>query len=227
LISNPLIRRVLFWLIALAVLAGLFALGMTRWRPSVASYPLQGIDVSNHNGDIAWPTVAAAGADFAYIKATEGADMHDPRFAANWDGAGQAGLRRGAYHFFTLCRPASEQATNFITHVGRDPDALPVAVDLEFGGNCAGRPPRDALLGELETFISMVEAHSGKPVVLYVTREFDDHYQVSDAIDRQLWLRSLILEPRYGARPWVMWQASSFRRVPGIEGRVDWNVVRP
>jgi lysozyme len=63
--------------------------------------------------------------------------------------------------------------------------------------------------------------------VLYVTREFDDHYQVSDAIDRQLWLRSLILEPRYGARPWVMWQASSFRRVPGIEGRVDWNVVRP
>jgi lysozyme len=72
----------------------------------------------------------------------------------------------------------------------------------------------------------MVEAHAGQPAMLYITREFEEHYRVSEAIARPLWLRGLVLPPTYGARPWVMWQASNFRSVDGISGRVDWNVVR-
>ncbi len=220
-------KRLGWWSVGAVVLAALVYWGAINWRPGSGSYPVQGIDVSHHNGEIIWPTVAAQDVDFAYIKATEGADLRDPRFAVNWAGAAKAGVRRGAYHFFTLCRLASDQAANFIAHVPRDGSALPVAVDLEFGGNCKERPARDVLLGEIATFIRMVEAHSGKPVVLYVTREFDDFYRVSDAIDRQLWLRSIFFPPDYGARPWTMWQASSFRRVRGIKGRVDWNVAAP
>jgi lysozyme len=220
------LQRIAHGLAAFALVAGLMLWYAVHWRPSVENYPLQGIDVSHHQGDIAWPTVAAADVDFAYMKATEGADLHDMRFAENWAGARKAGVRRGAYHFFTLCRLASDQATNFIAHVPRDADALPAALDLEFGGNCKQRPSRDVLLTELKTFIQMVEAYSGKPVILYITREFDDYYRVSDAIDRQLWLRRIAFPPDFGARPWVMWQASSIRRVNGISGRVDWNVVR-
>lgn len=216
-----------WWIAGAAVLAVLLFLWAIHWRPGSDDYPIQGIDVSHHNGPIVWPMVAADNVDFAYIKATEGADLHDIRFAENWNASAKSGVRRGAYHFFTLCRLASDQATNFIANVPRDAAALPAALDLEFGGNCKERPDRTVLLGEIVTFVRMVEAHTGKPMVLYVTREFDEHYRVTEAIDRQLWLRSIFLPPNYGARPWVMWQASSFRRVDGISGRVDWNVVRP
>jgi lysozyme len=201
--------------------------GLRGWAPSRADYPVQGIDVSHHQGKIDWPRVKAHGVDFAYLKATEGADFRDERFAENWQNAQAAGVRRGAYHFFTLCRLARDQATNFITTVPRDRQALPPVIDLEFGGNCKDRPDRKVLLAEVATFIKMVESHAEKPVMLYVTREFENAYQVSAAFRRPLWLRSMLLTPSYGSHPWVMWQGSSFARVDGIEGRVDWNVLKP
>src|SRR3954470_16000189 len=74
------------------------------WHPSERHYPSQGIDVSHHQGHIAWAKLPRQGVDFAYIKATEGADYVDRRFSINWRAAHAVGIRRGAYHFFTLCR---------------------------------------------------------------------------------------------------------------------------
>ena len=74
----------------------------------------------------------ASGASFAFIKATEGGDVLDPRFAGNWAAARRAGLPRGAYHFFYFCRPAIEQARWFIAHVPKDPSALPPVLDVEW-----------------------------------------------------------------------------------------------
>jgi lysozyme len=208
----------------LIVLFATFLVGY--WTPGRTAYPRQGIDVSHHQGEIQWNAVRADGVDFAYIKATEGADMRDEAFARNWAESKTAGLNRGAYHFFTLCRLASDQATNFIATVPREAGALPPVLDLEFGGNCASRPDRDVVVAEIASFIKMVEAHSETPVMLYMTREFDEFYRVSDSINRPLWLRRILFPPDYGARPWVMWQANPRHRVNGINGPVDWNVVR-
>ena len=217
-------------LIALAALAGagliLFLLS-GRWTPSRASYPAQGIDVSHHQGEIDWSALRQQGVDFAYIKATEGGDHRDRLFAANWQAAGAAGIRRGAYHFFTLCRPGADQAANVIATVPRDPDMMPLAVDLEYLGNCSREVSQEDLHAELAAFIRPVEAHFGKPVMLYLTREFDEAYQVSQSVDRPLWLRRLLFEPAWTERPWTIWQVSNFRRLRGVEGRVDWNVWRP
>jgi lysozyme len=214
------------------VLAGAAAAGLalwfgaSAWHQSETEFPVQGIDVSHHQGRIDWGRLRAQGVDFAYIKASEGGDFRDPRFAENWAGARAGGIRRGAYHFFTLCRPGAVQAGNFNAAVPAEADAMPPAVDLEFGGNCSARPERTALLNELAAFINVVEKRSGQSVVLYLTEEFDAFYRISHALDRPLWLRSLVRRPGYGARPWHMWQASNFRRIDGIEGRVDWNVMR-
>lgn len=198
-----------------------------HWRPSEWRYPRQGIDVSHHQGVIDWAALPAQQVDFAYIKATEGGDHRDRRFVENWAAAGHVGIARGAYHFFTLCRSGVEQAANFIATVPLDAAALPPVIDLEFGGNCAARPSPAALMKELTAFVRPVEAQFGKPVTLYLTREFDAAYSLSTRVRRPLWLRRLVLEPTWGARPWTIWQASSFRRVSGITGRVDWNVMRP
>lgn len=196
-----------------------------HWRPSDASYPRQGIDVSNHQGTIDWSKLPKQGVDFAYIKATEGGDFVDKSFAKNWAAAEAAGVDRGAYHFFTLCKSGREQAANFTRVVPRDANALPPVVDLEYLGNCSRRISVDALHKELNDFVAVVEAHSGKPIVLYLTQEFDEAYQVTKRVDRPTWLRSIIFEPRFTNRAWRIWQVSNFRRLDGIEGRVDWNVM--
>ena len=220
-------RRALIGVALLLFVAACFAWPLAmRWHPSDTRYPRQGIDVSHHQGAIDWRRLPAQGVDFAYIKASEGGDHRDSAFAANWAGAAQAGIAHGAYHYFTLCRSGTEQAANFIAAVPVDPAALPPAVDLEYLGNCAARVPVDAFHRELATFIQLVEARYGKRIILYTTDEFDRAYAVSAGIDRPLWLRSLVIEPRFGARRWTIWQASSFRRLDGIKGRVDWNAMR-
>ena len=224
-------RRAAAWglgtAVCLAAAALLIWLLAGSWHPSEEEWPSQGIDVSHHQGPIDWAALPQQGVDFAYIKATEGGDFRDRRFAANWAGARQAGISRGAYHFFTLCRSGAEQAANFIAAVPLEPDALPPAVDLEYFGNCSARLSPEAFHAELADFIARVEAHYRKPVLLYLTEEFDVAYGVSARVRRPLWLRSLVFEPDFGSRPWRIWQVSNFRRLRGVDGRVDWNVARP
>ena len=221
-------RRAALLLLAFALLAGAALLWAPQWTPSRAAYPVQGIDVSNHQGPIDWSQLRQQGVDFAYIKASEGGDFRDRRFLENWTAARREGIPRGAYHFFTLCRPGAEQAANFLATVPVDATALPAAVDLEFLGNCrtANRMGPRELRRELRIFLDLVERRTGTPTLLYLTKEFDEAHQVSAHFDRPLWLRRLVLEPKFGERRWTLWQASNFRRLDGIDGRVDWNVAR-
>jgi lysozyme len=222
-----LIKRIIFAIAALVLVGLMLWLFATRWTPSRTAYPLQGIDISADQGEIDWRKVRAGGADFAYIKASEGADIRDTRFAENWQAAREAGLRRGAIHRFTLCRLARDQATNFIATVPREANMLPAVLNLGFDDICQARPDRKVLLTEIALFIAMVEAHTGKAMILYMTKDFENAYQISSAVDRSLWLRRMFLAPNYGSHPWVIWQASNRKRIDGIAGPVDWNVLQP
>ncbi len=197
------------------------------WRPSVSSYPQQGLEVSAENGEVMWPSLKAAGASFAYIMATSGDSDRDARFAENWQGSAAIGLKRGAIHRFHLCRLARDQATNFIATVPREAYALPAVVDLSLDHNCAAKPARTVVVQEVATFIRMVEAHTEKPMIIRLSRAFEEEYAVSRAIDRPLWLTSFLLTPSYGERPWIMWRANKARVVDGLETPTGWSVVRP
>lgn len=215
--------------VALGLLVlGCTGVGLAVWIRNPArlrSGESRGVDVSAHQGAIDWPTVAAAGIEFAYIKASEGGDWVDDRFQANWKGAGAVGIRRGAYHFFTLRRPGLDQAENFLKVAPPDPDSLPPVVDLEFGGNGGTRPPRETLLRELTVFVTRVEAAHKRPLVFYLLPEFERLYGVRESLPREEWLRSLWMRPPSG-QSWRIWQYTPLGRVPGIEGDVDLNIRR-
>lgn len=206
------------------VCAWMFAIA---WAPPRTDYAIQGIDVSDEDGAVDWFTVKAGDVEFAYARATIGADVRDALFADNWAGIYEVGLRRGAIHGFSLCQLARDQAGAFVATVPRDPDALPAAIDLSFRDDCPARPERDVVLGEVRTLAAILETHSGKPVMLRIDPDFEAHYRVSAAIPRPLWSTGIFFPPTYLARPWRMWQASTIRRIEGVDRPVNWNVVAP
>jgi lysozyme len=217
----PFILGAVFVLLIAAVLLAWF-LWLPRFRPALGAGERYGIDVSSHQGTIDWRKVAADGMSFAYVKATEGADLVDPSFDRNWTGASQAGLDRGAYHFFTLCSSGLDQAENFLRTVPDDPHALPPAVDLELAGNCSTRPDQTVIDRELASFLDAVETKTGKEVTLYIGKDFENRYHVRSRLDRPLWVRRVLFRPN---GPWAMWQVGGFAKVDGIDGRVDLDVA--
>lgn len=196
------------------------------FEPDRNRYPVRGVDVSHHQGTIDWLALKSDGIAFAYIKATEGGDFSDLKFAENWREAARAGISRGAYHFFTLCRKGGEQARHFIATVPVTPGALPPAVDLEFGGNCARRPSAAALRIELTTFLKALETHYKSKPILYTTRAFHDAYLRGAYPGYGFWTRSIYLEPDFRNKSWIIWQFHERARKPGIKGPVDLNVFR-
>lgn len=221
-------RYIRWGAVALAIALAAIAVWsyITGWAPSRDEYPVQGIVVSERNGSPQWAELGATGVDFAYITAVEGARGRDSQFQANLAAVQEAGIRFGALHHFDICRLASDQATMFLTSVPRNDRALPPAVQLDFSETCKGRPNRALILSELATFLNQIEAHSGTPAILLLTKEFEEEYQVSKSIDRTVWLEGDWFLPDYSARPWVMWTANQQRRVSGIDGQVRWVVVR-
>jgi lysozyme len=169
--------------------------------------------------------VRARGADFAYIVATSGSDRRDPAFEANWAALPEAGLRRGAVHVYSLCQPAVDQANAFNTFVPAAKDALPVAIDIQFRDDCTARPDKATLVNDLTRFVTMVETHTAKPVLLRIGKSVESTYGLSAALPRPIWAMADIVTPDYAVQPWRMWRASSFRRIEGIKGPVNWDVV--
>jgi lysozyme len=214
-----------------AVLLLLVLLGLWGWyvwlpgyRPGLEAGERYGVDVSSHQSEIDWENVAGDGIEFAYIKATEGGDYVDERFQQNWDDSAAAGLDRGAYHFFTLCRPGDEQAENFLRTLPADSDALPPAVDLELRGNCSRRPDRAWIERELGAFLTQVEDGTGQTVVLYIGDDFEGRYHIRDELTRPIWHRRVLIRP--DVEGWWIWQVHGYASVDGIDGDADLNVMR-
>jgi lysozyme len=198
-------------------------------RKAPQRYAVHGIDAARYQGAIDWQLAAGAGVSFAYLKATEGGDGLDPAFATNWQGAAQAGIPRGAFHFFYFCRPAREQAAWFIRNVPRSPGALPPVLDMEwtpFSPTCTLRPDPATVRAEAETFLNFLEQHYGQRPLIYTSPEFYATNQMAHIPRVEFWLRSVADHPSktYPNQAWTFWQYSSTGGVAGVQGPVDTNV---
>ena len=202
--------------------AGARFLCLPGHRPELRSGERYGIDVSHHQGSISWHRVAADGISFAYLKASEGSSFVDPRFDANWRRAGEAGIDRGAYHYFSLCSAGANQARNFLDVVPNRLE-LPPAVDLELAANCSERPTESTVRRELMRFLGAIETDVGRQAILYVGDDFDELYPFVNELDRPRWQLGFVLRPN---DPWLVWQVGSYARVDGIDGPVGLDVLR-
>jgi lysozyme len=185
---------------------------------------LAGIDVSHFQGEVDWRAVAAADVRFAFIKATEGLDDVDPRFAQNWQDSRAAGLLRGAYHFLHPDLDARQQAAHFLAVVTLDDDALPPALDVEVTG---GVDPA-TLTACIETWLASVEAALGCKPVIYTDPSFWRDNVGASLGGYPLWLACYAPQPDVPASwpTWTFWQHSQSGSVVGIQGPVDLDSCR-
>ena len=197
-------------------------------KTSPRHYAVHGVDVSRWQGNINWQKLRAQGANFAYIKSTDGGDHLDPMFRKNWKGAGEAGLKRGAYHFFYWCRSGAEQADWFIRNVPRAENALPPVIDVEYNhqSNCKRRLSKELVLKKMKAFMDRLEAHYGQRPVIYTAPDFYRDNLRGEFLDYPFWLRAVAEHPSkvYPGRKWVFWQYSGTGLSHGVTGEIDLNV---
>ncbi|HEU4576059.1 MAG TPA: GH25 family lysozyme [Chitinophagaceae bacterium] len=189
-------------------------------------YPIHGIDVSKYQQLIAWDAVKAMQVKkvklgFAFIKATEGIGNMDSQFRRNWVKSKQAGIVRGAYHFFLATKDGRLQAENFIRAVKLETGDLPPVLDIEqtYG------VPVATVQNEVKEWLQIVEEYYGVKPIIYTNVDFYNR-NLGHAFDEYpLWVAHYYQpdQPRI-KRDWAFWQHSEEGRVNGIANKVDFNV---
>lgn len=228
------LKRTAVLLLSLAALGILLVVFLRRqgWilLPQEAApdqWDVFGVDVSAYQGEIDWSVLAEQEVAFAFIKASEGSSLQDRYFQANWTGALEAGIRPGAYHFFSYDSPGQTQADNFIAVVPATPGALPPVVDLEFYGSYLEEPKdRQEVTPQLNALLARLEEYYGVRPILYVTYRSYQLYLSGGEYDHYpIWFSSPLVAPLGHA--WSFWQYSHSARLEGYHGtqdRIDLNV---
>lgn len=191
--------------------------------PSRHIFPIQGIDISHHQGKIDWSKINQKNIQFIFIKATEGGDFKDRLFQTYWKEAYKLNIPTSVYHFFTFCRSGKDQAQHFIQEVPKDAITMLPAIDLEFGGNCRLQRNKN-LLAEITDYIQIIENHYQKPVIIYATQDFYQMYLINQFPHNPIWIRDIYRYPKLIDRPWTFWQYANRGAIEGINGFVDLNV---
>ena len=231
-------RRWLWRLVALAVLFGLaFAAwlwwDMRSWRPDAGLYPEQGAIVPAGGSEVRFATLKAVGAQFAYLPLAAGDAQAEARaeapggFADRFVRARAAGLRVGVVLEFDPCAGADAQSGMFAQMVPRDLDLLPPAIDLaSLAASCSPKVSDAAVESELMTLINQIETHAGKPVILKLSRAFQDRHNTATTLARDLWLTRDRALPDYAGRPWLLWSANGALVTEASGEPVEWVVVQ-
>lgn len=206
--------------------------GTERTSPVISEESQFGIDVSKWNKEIDWAKVKDAGVQYAIIRcgyrgASTGSLVEDPYFAANIQGATEAGIKVGLY-FFTQATTeveAVEEASMAIMLCNEYRLEYPIFIDTEGAG---GNGRADALDKETRTavceaFCETIE-NAGYTSGVYASKNWFEKYIDAGRLDRYVvWLAEYKSAPTYEG-DFQVWQYTSKGSVEGIDGKVDMNI---
>lgn len=185
---------------------------------------VEGIDVSRWQETIDWQKVKASGKEFAFIRVSDGLNYPDARFAANWAGAKDAGLLRGAYQFFRPAQSAEAQADMMIEAVGAlGPGDLPAVIDVE----AADGQSSATIVKKIRIWIERVEAATGRTPIIYAASGFWNTLSgTAEFAAFPLWVANYTtkcpsMPSTWG--DWHFWQFTDTGSVSGVSGNVDVN----
>ena len=221
--------RILGFVVLVAAASGIFLWWQAQhFIPSRDAYPVQGALIGAQDGEVEFRALAASGASFAYIEASEGESGRDAMLGENLRALAEAELPFGVVHTYNPCIPAERQAANFVTIVPRDSSMLPPVIALSaLAVDCADPVSEAAVESELTTFLNQVEAHTGERAILQLSEGFEARYAIASKVDRDLWLERAWFEPEYAGRPWTLWTANPALWSDVTSDPVRWVVAQP
>jgi lysozyme len=231
-------RIILFPLLLLSV-AAMITYYVTGYlnRPKFVLYPafgidipvnfaIHGIDVSHHQDNIDWEAVRNMQVQqvrigFAFIKATEGLGRVDNSFRRNWTNAKQAGITRGAYHYFISSKSGKAQAENYLETVQLRDGDLPPVLDIEQTNGASA----EDIVQRVQDWLLRVEQELKVKPIIYTNADFYASFLAGKFEDYPLWVAHYLVQdrPRIN-RNWTFWQHNEKGHVNGIDAFVDFNV---
>lgn len=190
-------------------------------------FPIHGIDVSVHQGNINWKKVKDVNSgeikiDFAFIKASEGRTKVDRYFKNNWRETKKHQIIRGAYHFFLPNKSGKDQAELFLKTVSFEDGDLRPVLDIEITGGADA----ETMYYNLKEWLNTVEKAVGKKPIIYSSLRFYEQYLHDEFSHYPLWIAHYhvpSLNMNAGNR-WNFWQHTDKAKIAGTPKKIDLNV---
>lgn len=202
----------------------------------MAMYEIQGIDVSHHNGQINWESVARAGKKFAVLKCQYESLPHhiDETFEYNYENAKKCGLAVGVYIFIGTGSMADMQGDikSLLAHLRGRKLEYGIWIDLE--SENLRKKGKAYVKGLVETYKRALN-DAGYYVGIYCNRDWYLNVIHSDLkATNDFWIARYPkndygeYNPNSSLKPSgtmaVAWQYSSKGHVNGIKTPVDLDV---
>ena len=184
------------------------------------SQPIDGIDVSHHQGKINWTELKKNNKSikFVYIKCTEGASYTDSKCAEYYKGAKAAGFHVGVYHYFRMTSTPSAQFKNFKKHIKASRSDLIPMVDVEQADGYTSAQVK----AKLQEFLNLIEKEYGVKPMIYGTNSSYNKYCAPKFNNYPLYIgRYGKNAPQIANAKYTIWQYSDKTKLKGIEKAVD------
>lgn len=180
---------------------------------------MNGIDISNLQGNVDMNLIKNDGMSFIIAKATEGNTFVDAYYKQNISNAKVVGLLAGAYHFakFTDISTATNEANFFVANCS---SAKPDFVALDFEQQCSGDMTKACL-----TFLDIISKVA--TAVIYCNPNYINTHLNSDITKYPLWIANYGVStpstPLWGS--YAIWQYSDSGQISGISGSLDLDIM--
>jgi lysozyme len=176
-----------------------------------------GVDVSHWQTTMNWDRTKAAGVEFAFIKATQGADILDAFYKLNWMESKRVGIPRGPYHFYDYRVDPIRQAQWLLGNTQLDPGELGYVVDVEklkVNGVTIKVPPTYG--NDIRRFCEFIEKETDIQTIIYTAYAWWTDNKLSTATwarKYRLWIANYnnvypMTPLPWGADGWTFWQFS-------------------
>ncbi|MEA2579343.1 MAG: lysozyme [Actinomycetota bacterium] len=191
---------------------------------------IPGIDISQWQETIDWPSVDPTKVVFVIMRATKGKTYVDPSYSTNLAGASNEGFIVGAYHRATPSRVSGDaisEADHFLSVARNSAGDLIPALDIEETGGLSVNQLQDWV----QTWVERVDSKLGVRSMVYASPYFwrtymgDTHWFADHGYP--LWIANWnvpapdVPAGDWHARGWTYWQWSSTGSLHGIPTAVD------
>ena len=193
------------------------------------------IDVSKFQGDIDWQRVKDDGVEAAYIRLgyrgySSGEIVVDEKYEDNISACNEFGIDCGVY-FFTEAvneEEAREEADFCIENLGEYSTALPIAIDVEESANLSKSRTKDLSMEQrtlnVIAFCERIREKGYEPIIYGNLKSLMIMMDIRSLEDYDKWFAYYHYPLRFPYKI-KMWQYSATRKVDGIEGDVDLNLM--